>query len=111
MPKPTNPLDYFRERGCKVMENEHGWANYYLYGKEAYLENLYIYPEARKNQYGTSMLSCIEMEAKEIHGCQWLVTTISRGLPDPDLNLQICLKRGFSFHSSNNDAIILKKEL
>lgn len=107
----NNPLDFFKERGGEVFENEFGWANYYLFDKGCYLENFYIYPEFRKSQKGTSLLSQLELKIKEFHGCETLTTTISRSLGNTDRTLQICLKRGFSFHSSNNDAIILKKEL
>ena len=107
-----NPLDFFREIGGHVIESDHGWVNYYIHpGDNCYLENMYIYPGSRQGQNGTYLLSCLEMKAKEIHGCKWLFTTISRAIPDPDKNLQMCLKRGFKFHSSTNDAIILKKEL
>ena len=108
----NNPLDFFKEIGGYVIENEHGWVNYYLHdGGNCYLENMYIYPESRKSQNGTYILTLLEIKVKEIHGCSNLFTTINRGIPDPDKNLQICLKRGFKFHSSTNDAIILKKEL
>lgn len=113
MPKPIkNPLDFYREIGSHVMENEHGWLNYYINSDgNCYLENLYIYPESRKSQKFTSLLSCLELQAVELHGCKMLFTSINRHIPQVDINLQIALKRGFKFHLSNNDAIILKKEL
>lgn len=107
----NNPLDFFRERGSCVVENEHGWLNYYVYEHGCYLENMYIYPESRKNQHGTMMLSNLELHLKEIIGAKTLFTTISRSHPDKDKNLQIALKRGFKFESSTSDVIILKKEL
>lgn len=94
------------------MENEFGWLNCYIYGDNAYLENLHIYKEHRKKQHGTMMLSNLELVLKELHSVKVLHTSISRtGLEDPDRNLQITLKRGFKFSSSTNDVIILKKEL
>jgi hypothetical protein len=77
----------------------------------AYLENFHIYPEARKSQNGTYLLSVLEMELKEIKGINFYFTTISRKFGDSEKTLQICLKRGFKFHASNDDAIILKKEI
>lgn len=109
----TNPLDYFRERGGFVVENESGWANYYIIGTSAYLENLYVYPEKRKGQFGPSLLSVVEMELKEIRKVEVLITTISRsiGAENLDKTLLLCLRRGFKFHASDLNAIILKKEL
>lgn len=113
MPSLTkNPLDFFKEIGSFVIENEHGWLNYFINNDgNCYLENMYIFPESRKRQKGTSLLSNLEIQAQEIHGCKMLYTSINRHIPQADINLQIALKRGFKFHSSNNDAIILKKEL
>jgi len=113
MQNPTNnPLDFFREIGSYVLENEHGWLNYFINSEgNCYLENMYIYPSSRKLQKGTSLLSNLELQAVEMHKCKWLFTSINRHIPQVDINLQITLKRGFKFHSSNNDAIILKKEL
>lgn len=93
------------------MENEHGWLNYYIMGNDAYLENMYIYPESRKSQHGTALLSAFELKLKEIHQVKFLITTISRIWGNADKTLGICLKRGFKFHFSDNLAIILKKEI
>ena len=85
-------------------------ANYYVFNDGvAYLENLYIYPEKRKSQRGTSLLSNFEMEL-ENKGIKAYFTTISRSFGNPDLTLSICLKRGMKFNGSNNDSIFMKKE-
>ena len=94
-----------------MIENIHGWANYYVMGEIAYLENVFIYPESRQKQEGTMILTCVEMQAKEIHGCKELKTTINKLVGNPDRTLQICLKRGFSLQFADNSAIILRKEL
>lgn len=110
MSKPTSPLDFFRERG-EVLENEHGWCNYFLFPDGAYLANFYIYPEFRESQKGTALFSALEMKLVEIHKVKTLSTTISLHFNNVERALMVCLKRGFKFHSSNSDAIILKKEL
>lgn len=111
--KPTNPLNFFIERGGKVIETEHGWCNYYIKGDLVYLENMYIYPEFRKSQFGTSLLMRFETQLKEIDGKSSYMTTISRqlGSENVEKTLLICLKRGFKFYSSDDNAIILIKEL
>ena len=76
-----------------------------------YLENFCIYPEDRKSQNGTYLLSVFEMELKEIRGVNFYYTTINLKFGDAEKTLQICLKRGFKFHASNEDGIILKKEI
>lgn len=107
----TNPLDFFRERGGKVIETEHGWCNYYIMPTGiAYLENFHIYPQFRQSQKGTALLMRLETQLQEIEGLPGYYTTISTKFGDRDKTLNICLKRGFKFHSSDEDAIYLKKE-
>lgn len=110
MSKPTSPLDFYRERG-EVLESEHGWCNYYIAPEAIYLENFYIYPEFRQSQKGTALFNQFEMKAKEIHGKNLVITTISLNFNNVERALMVCLKRGFKFHSSNAEVIILKKEL
>jgi GNAT superfamily N-acetyltransferase len=111
--KPINPLNFFIERGGKVIETEHGWCNYYVNSNHVYLENMYIYPEFRKDQLGTSLLMRLETQIKEIEGKSLYFTSISRtiGSENVEKTLMICLKRGFKFYSSDDNAIILRKEL
>lgn len=95
-----------------MIENVHGWLNYYIMPSGiGYLENLCIYPESRNSQEGTYLLSVFELELKEVRGVNFYYTTINRHFGEPEKTLQICLKRGFKFHASNDDGIILKKEL
>lgn len=95
-----------------MIENSHGWLNYYIMPSGmGYLENMHIYPESRLSQNGTYLLSVFEMELKEIRGVSFYYTTINRKFGDADKTLQICLKRGFKFHSSTEESIILKKEI
>ena len=72
---------------------------------------MFIYPEFREKQKGTYLLSIFEMELKEIRGVSFYYTSINRTLGDPEKNLQIAMKRGFKFHNSNDEVIILKKEI
>ncbi len=109
--KHTNPLNFFIERGGHVLENEHGWCNYYISGDLCYLENMYIYPEKRNKQNGTMLLSNLELHATEIHKCKYLSTTIALMYNNVERALQASLKRGFKFISATNDAILLRKEL
>lgn len=105
-------MDFFRERGGFVIESAHGWLNYYVMPSGiGYLENMHIWPESRNSQNGTYLLSVFEMELKEIRGVNFYYTTINRKFGDAEKTLQICLKRGFKFHASNDDGIILKKEI
>jgi len=53
----------------------------------------------------------LETQLKEIDGVDFYYTTISRIMGKCDSTLQICLKRGFSFHHSSDEVITLKKEI
>lgn len=72
---------------------------------------MFIDKNHRNSQNGTALLNMVEMAAKEIHGCKYLTTTISRHFGKPETTLKICEKRGFGVLEINEDAIILKKEL
>jgi hypothetical protein len=110
--KNTRALEFFTERGGKVLETEHGWCNYYIMPSGiAYLENFHIYKEFRNKQNGTSLLMRLETQLKEIEGVDFYTTTISTEFGDRDRALFICLKRGFKFHGSTQEAIYLKKEI
>ena len=108
----SNPLDFFKERGGKVIETEHGWCNYYIMPNGlVYLDNLYINPDSRSSLNGTSLLMRFEVYIKEIEGKNTYYTTISRIFGDTNKTLLICLKRGMILDSMNAEAIFLKKEL
>ena len=62
------------------------------------------------SQNGTYLLSVFEMELKELRGVNFYYTTINRNFGDAEKTLQICLKRGFKFHASDDLSITLKKE-
>ena len=109
--KATSPLDFFRERGAQVIEESFGWVNFYPLGEYCYLENMFIHKEFRKTQHGTSLLNRVELSAKEVYGCKYLTTTISKHFGDPEPTLKICKKRGFEVCGTSEDAIILIKEL
>lgn len=108
----NDPLEFFSERGGKVVQTEHGWCNYYIMPDgSAYLENFHIYKQFRQKQLGTSLLMRLETQLKEIEGVGVYFTTISTKFGDTSKTLGICLKRGFHFHSSDQDSIFLKKEI
>jgi len=108
----TKALDFFIERGGKVIETEHGWCNFYKMPTGVfYLENLYVYPDSRNKQNGSSLLMRLETHLSEIEGACEYYTTISTNFGNKDKTLLICLKRGFKIHSMDADSIYLKKEL
>lgn len=107
----NDPLDFFRERGGKVVSSEYGWCNYYIFeGSVGYLENLFIYPEHRKSQNGTSLLMRLETQLQELEKVEKYVTTISKLFPNHEQTKEICLKRGFSIYDESEDTIYLYKE-
>jgi hypothetical protein len=107
----TRALDFYRERGSVVIETEHGWCNYYIMKEGvAYLENFHIYKEFRQSQKGTSLLMRLETQLQELEGMKSYFTTISTRWGDKDKTLQICLKRGLKFLSSDTETIFMQKE-
>lgn len=110
-PRNTRALDYFRERGGFVIENECGWLNYYVNGDKAALMNFYIYPEYRKSQKGTALLSHLEMELVELRGVKAYGCQVSKELGNPDLMQEILPKRGFKLMGENDKSLYFYKEL
>lgn len=110
-PKNTKALDYFRERGSFVIENENGWANYYIQGKMAWIENFYIYPEKRNKQAGTGLLNHVEMEIFEVRGVNMIYTFVSKDIGDKDSMLKILPKRGFNYLDETERVFVFTKEL
>lgn len=107
-----NPLDFFVERGGKVIQDEFGWCNYYVFPSGvAYLENMFIYPEYRGTHKFHALLMRLETQLQELEGVKEYFTTISRIMGKCEKTLAISLKMGFKFHSSNDDGITLRKEL
>lgn len=109
--KNTKALDYFRERGSFVVENENGWANYYIQGNVAWLENFYIYPEKRNKQAGTSLLNHVEMEILEVRGVDKIYTFVSKDIGDKDSMLKILPKRGFNYIDETERVFVFTKGL
>lgn len=73
---------------------------------------MYIYPDKRLKQLGTSLLNSLEMQLYEMHKINVIVTTINRitGPKNPENVMISAFKRGFKFQSADANVIILRKE-
>lgn len=109
--KNTRALDYFRERGGFVIENECGWLNYYVDGNKAALMNFYIYPEFRNTQKGTALLNHLEMELVKLRGVIAYGCQVAKNIGMPESVLKILPKRGFKLMGENETSYFFFKEL
>jgi GNAT superfamily N-acetyltransferase len=105
-----NPLDYFRQSGSNVIETDTGWANYYVFGEECYIEIMFIYDDERKKGSATKLADIITEKAKEA-GCKYLSTTICTSKPDVERSLRAILSYGFKFYKADEKSIWFAKEL
>lgn len=107
--------DYLRERlGDEMLEREEGFATYrYVsnYGTPAvYIIDLYVRPDFRKTKVASEMADEIVKIAMR-SGCKTLFGTVSTSAKNATDSIRVLLGYGMSFHSSNQDGLVFKKEL
>lgn len=102
---------YIQEReGKKIIEGEHGFCTYKIYGEECYIEDIFIKKESRRSGIASEMTDLIASMAKEI-GCKFLTGTCVPSTYGATESMKAMLQYGFKIHSCVNDKIILIKEL
>ena len=105
-----NPLDFFKDMGSEVFENETGWANYIISGKECYIENIYTAPEYRKTGRASEIADKITAIAKE-RGCTTLLGSTNTTKPSVERSIQVILSYGFKYLRSDEVSIWYYKEI
>jgi GNAT superfamily N-acetyltransferase len=102
---------YVKEReGLDILENEQGFFTYRITGEECYIKDIFITKEARRTGLATSMAEEISKIAKE-KGCKYLSGTCVPSTVGSTASLKAMFSYGFKIHSSQNDLIVLIKEL
>jgi len=105
---------YFEERiGGKVIEAPCvGFVAYRILpeNKEAFIHEIYIAPEHRKEGAGGHLMNQVAEEALAA-GCRFLTASISHAAKTATTALRSALAYGFRVHSSNINEIFLIKEI
>lgn len=102
---------YILEReNFQIIEDERGFATYFIKGEECYIRDIYIAPEFRLKGAGTEFCNEIEKIAKAA-GCTYMTGTVVPTMRGSTESIQACIKAGFKLLFSTPEKIILKKEL
>lgn len=103
-------LDYYKERGAEVIQNNDGFVIYWLSEQEAYVEIVYIKPSARRTNAATKLTKSVENIARS-SGLQYLTTTVNLNKGNPEVSTMAILRYGFKILKADEDAIYFGKEL
>lgn len=107
----SNYGQYIKEReNLDILENENGFFTYKINGNECYIKDIFILKDARRSGVATSMAEEISKIAKE-NGCTFLTGTCVPSTNGATESLKAMFSYGFKVHSSQNDLIVLIKEL
>lgn len=102
---------YFKEReGYDTIETEAGCVAYKISGEECYIKEIYVLPEFRQTKEGSKLADYVVSTAKEF-GCNLLTGSVVPSLPGATGSMTAMLKYGFKIHSSQNDFIVMSKEI
>ena len=106
-----NALDYWRERGYLVHENQNGFAIFKVTKEECYLQILYIAPGIRRAKLATVMADEISFKATKA-GCKYLTTSINTndGI-NVTRSMKAILSYGFEYAGKTDYGIFFKKDL
>lgn len=87
--------DYLKELGTSgIIEEDNGFATYNILGKECYLTQIYITPDARK----TGLASKLADKVADIgisNGCQVMTGSVNTKIKDPTSSMKVLLAYGF----------------
>ena len=102
---------YILEReGARTIESEKGFISYKFFGQECFIHTLYVEPEYRRKGAGTEFFNQVEAIAKEAE-CKVCSCTVSPKAIGATDSLMAILATGFQLVSSDNEKIVLIKEI
>lgn len=102
---------YIYERQNKsIIEDENGFATYYMTNGSCYIEDIYVVPEKRKEKIASTYADKIAEEAKQ-KGMKVLVGTVKPSAIGSTESLKVLLAYGFRLESSVQDFIFFTKSL
>lgn len=104
--------EYKRElEGIETLKHEDkGFAAYSFHNDECYIRDIYVVPEARKENIAAKMADEIEAIAKE-RGCKFLSGTVYTQFPGATVSATAMIKVGFEIHSSEPNKIVFLRRI
>jgi len=102
---------YISERlGKSLIEDENGFATYFMVNDVCYIEDVYVIPEKRKTGIVFAYADKIVEEAKA-KGMKVLIGTVKPSAAGSTVSLKVLLAYGFQLESAVEDFIFFKKSL
>lgn len=103
--------EYIQEReGKHIVESDKGFATYTFVGDGCYIEDIYVAKKYRKHGQAAEFADQIAKVAKE-KGFHKLYGTVAPGANGSTDSLKVLLAYGFKLHSSNQNLIVMVKEI
>lgn len=106
---------YYRERqGLEVLETEWGFCAW-QYKPElsaAYIVEIYVIPDCRKDGVARAMADCVAVEARE-RGCGWLYGSVAPAARGATASLKVLLAYGMEVCGIDHQQglVMFRKEL
>jgi GNAT superfamily N-acetyltransferase len=103
--------EYLREReGKEIVESDRGFATFQVLNNECYIEDIYVVPEYRQTGEAAKMANQIAEQAKT-RGCVRLLGSVVPTARGSTTSLKVLLAYGFRLLRSDNNFIVLSKDL
>lgn len=100
----------FEREGFEIVEDEFGFASYFVSGEECYIRDIFVKADHRNENHASKYADQIAAIAKE-RGCKVLTGTVAPLAKGSTASLKVLLSYGFKLHSSNSEKIIFIKEI
>lgn len=103
--------EYINEtQGREIIEADFGFATYVINGPQVYIEDIYVRPEYRKQNFATRLADKVKEKAKA-QGCTHMLGTVNCTFKDPTTSLKALLGYGFKIENVFQDVIVMKMEI
>lgn len=110
MLKDTLYAQHLEERGGKLLETAHGYAEYRVIGNECFIVDMHVAKEFRKTGEGRGLTLALADVAKAA-GCTTLTGNIQISDPGCSNTLIASLTVGFKVVGAVGQTIVIEKEL
>jgi len=111
MTTPSHLARYIYERqGKSIVEDENGFATYYMTNGVCYIEDVYVIPEKRRSKVCFGYADKIAEIAKK-NGMSALIGTVKPSAFGSTESLKLLLAYGFKLECCEHDFIFFRKNL
>lgn len=108
---PSLYAQYVLEReGFQTVETSKGFATYKIEGQECYIRDIYVTPDARKDNIASLMADKITLIAKD-KGCRYLAGTVAPNAKGATDSISVLIAYGFKLLKSDTNLIYFFKEI